>query len=62
MVFRRDRGLCQFKTAEGKICGSRYQIEIDHIVPVSAGGTNSFENLRCLCRAHNQWKSDKILT
>lgn len=59
-IFRRDKGSCQFKKPDGALCGSRYQIEIDHIVPVSAGGTNEVSNLRCLCRAHNQWKSDKI--
>lgn len=61
LIFQRDKGECQFKNASGKICGSRYQIEIDHIVPVSAGGSNAPENLRCLCRAHNQWKSDRLI-
>lgn len=58
-IFRRDKGLCQFKNSEGRICGSRFRVELDHIIPVSAGGKSSYPNLRCLCRAHNQWKSDK---
>jgi hypothetical protein len=60
-VFKRDSGRCQFSNSEGKLCGSPYQIEIDHILPLSRGGTNDIENLRCLCRAHNQWKADRII-
>ncbi len=60
-VFQRDGGRCQFKNGEGKICGTTYDIAIDHILPVSAGGGNELGNLRCLCRAHNQWKGDRIL-
>ena len=60
-IFRRDHGRCQFKNPQGKICGASYQIEIDHILPISRGGTNAIENLRCLCRAHNQWKADRIM-
>lgn len=59
LVLVRDHKQCQFKTKSGDICGSRYQIHIDHIVPLSRGGKTELSNLRCLCRAHNQWKSDK---
>lgn len=36
-------------------CGAAAE-EVDHIVPLSAGGTDSAENLRSLCRAchHDQ--------
>jgi hypothetical protein len=60
-VFRRDGGKCQHRLERGKICGSTYQIELDHIIPVSKGGKSKYENLRCLCRVHNQWKSDAVL-
>lgn len=60
-VFRRDNGRCQFKAPDGKTCNTTYNIAIDHIIPLSAGGPNTLENLRCLCRAHNQWKADKII-
>ncbi len=59
-VFRRDAGKCQFKLERGKICGSTYQVELDHIVPVSKGGRSTYMNLRCLCRVHNQWKADDL--
>lgn len=35
-------------------CESKYGLEIDHIVPVSKGGKTEIENLRVLCRNHNQ--------
>lgn len=60
-IFKRDGGRCQFKAQDGRICGSTYDIEIDHVIPVSHGGKNEPENLRCLCRAHNQWKADRVL-
>lgn len=59
-VFQRDAGKCQFKLERGKICGSTYQVELDHIVPVSKGGRSTYVNLRCLCRVHNQWKADEL--
>ncbi len=57
-VFKRDQGRCQFALPFGRICGSTYRVEIDHIQARSAGGKSVLENLRCLCRAHNQWKAD----
>jgi 5-methylcytosine-specific restriction endonuclease McrA len=34
-------------------CGSTFQLQIDHVVPLAAGGDDSLENLRVLCRSHN---------
>lgn len=48
-------GACSFTDpVTGRVCGSRYQIEIDHIVPKAMGGGDEPGNLRCLCRKHNQ--------
>lgn len=33
--------------------------EIDHVVPLSRGGTHSYDNVRCACRACNQRKGTK---
>lgn len=48
-------GKCGFADPVTKrVCGSRYQLEIDHIVPRARGGSDDPSNLRCLCRNHNQ--------
>ena len=53
-VFNRDQ-CCQFTTkTTTKICGSKWQLNIDHIQPVWAGGTNDISNLRVLCGQHNR--------
>ena len=38
-------------------CGVRYNLEYDHIIPFSQGGTATEENIRLLCRTHNQLKA-----
>jgi hypothetical protein len=52
-VYARDGGQCTFIDARGRRCGSRHQLELDHIVPVARGGKSTVENLRLLCRGHN---------
>ena len=55
-VYKRDAGQCQYRDLVSKrICLSRTAIELDHVVPFALGGASSVENLRCLCRTHNQW-------
>jgi hypothetical protein len=56
-VWRRDGSCCTY-THEGKRCGSRYQVEIDHIHGLEKG--NDPENLRLLCRQHNQWAASQV--
>jgi len=44
------------------VCGARppdVQLEVDHILAVSRGGTNDLTNLRTLCRPCNQGKRDR---
>lgn len=52
-VFQKDR-TCQHRNKDGTVCGSRHQLEVDHIHPRFAGGGNEVKNLRILCRAHNR--------
>lgn len=55
-VLKRDNYTCQS-------CGATVQdgekLEVDHITPVSKGGTNDIENLQVLCKTCNIGKSDK---
>jgi hypothetical protein len=40
-------------------CGQTTELTIDHIVPLSRGGTDELSNLRFLCPSHNSSKGDK---
>lgn len=53
-VFLRDGGCCQWRVEAGGVCGSRKWIEYDHIDPKANGGLPTVENVRLLCRFHNQ--------
>ena len=53
-VYARDDGQCTFVAQDGKRCGARDFIEIDHVDPFAVGGASNAENLRLRCRAHNQ--------
>ena len=48
-VWSRDKGSCTYPG-----CSSKHFLEYDHIQPFSLNGTSTLENLRLLCRAHNQ--------
>ncbi len=52
-VWRRDEGKCV-------ICGSQRNLEFDHIIPLSKGGSSTARNLQLLCEACNRKKSAKI--
>jgi 5-methylcytosine-specific restriction endonuclease McrA len=61
-VFFRAYHQCEYiNPVTKKRCTSRYQLEIDHVQPRALGGDNRHENLRCLCRAHNQFMAMKNL-
>jgi len=52
-VWRRDGGKCVK-------CGSRKNLEYDHIIPVAEGGSNTARNIELLCQDCNRAKSDLI--
>ena len=37
-------------------CGSRENLEIDHVVPLARGGSSRLENLQLLCQRCNRMK------
>jgi len=43
-----------------KQCGSNKDLTIDHIIPLSQGGTSESLNLQVLCRECNQAKGAKL--
>jgi len=52
-VWRRDGGRCVK-------CGSQENLEFDHIIPFSKGGSNTIRNIQLLCEKCNRSKSNKI--
>jgi 5-methylcytosine-specific restriction endonuclease McrA len=58
-IYLRDDGQCTFVAQDGKRCGARGLIEIDHIDPFAVGGVTDTHNLRLRCRAHNQQHARK---
>ncbi|MGE0633981.1 MAG: HNH endonuclease [Pseudobdellovibrionaceae bacterium] len=60
-VWKRDRGQCTFKDHKtGRVCGSKKFLEYDHVKPFALGGESTIENLRLLCRGHNQQRVSSL--
>ncbi len=55
-VFKRDKFVCQYCGA----CGPNVELEIDHVLPVSRGGTDEISNLKTSCFNCNRGKGDII--
>lgn len=53
-IFRRDGNTCQY-------CGSKKDLTIDHVVPVSKGGKSTWTNMVTACHKCNNKKGDKSL-
>ncbi len=53
-ILKSSGGACTYKDEDtGTVCGSRFQVQLDHIIPKALGGTDDPTNLRPLCRQHN---------
>lgn len=53
-IYRRDNNSCQY-------CGSTRNLTIDHLVPRSKGGEDTWENLVLACSSCNIRKGDRYL-
>ncbi len=51
-VYSRDAGVCQH-------CGGMYDLEYDHVIPLSKGGSNGANNIQLLCRPCNLRKGNR---
>lgn len=47
---------CQHRIEES---GKQYGYCVDHVMPLSRGGTNDFTNLQILCKSHNSQKKNR---
>jgi hypothetical protein len=52
-VFARDGGQCTFVGVNGQRCTERAMLELDHVNAFALGGSQTPDNLRVVCRAHN---------
>ncbi|KYG64877.1 hypothetical protein AZI86_11800 [Bdellovibrio bacteriovorus] len=59
-LFRKANACCEYVNKKNRQrCGSKYQLQIDHVKPVAFGGTSDLTNLRILCRTHNLLAAEK---
>ena len=52
-VFERDGGRCVD-------CGSSFDLQYDHVIPVALGGAGTVENVQLLCAPCNQGKGAAV--
>lgn len=60
-VWARDGGRCTFAGPDDVRCQSRRELELDHRLPRALGGKDTLENLRLLCRPHNDSERRRLL-
>jgi hypothetical protein len=59
VILNRDK-TCQFKDPRThKQCNSKHLLQVDHIQPKYAGGSDDQSNLRILCAHHNRYRCRK---
>lgn len=53
--------LCNVFNNQCLSCGSRENLEVDHVIPLAIGGSNEVSNLQPLCRTCNASKGSRII-
>ena len=59
-VWGRAGGRCEWPLDGGGVCASTLRLEFDHVVPRAHGGPSTIQNVRVLCRAHNQLAARRV--
>ncbi len=59
-VMHRDEKQCTFVSKDGKRCTEKHALQFDHKVPYAVGGSNSRDNIRLLCKAHNLLQAERF--
>jgi len=59
-VAKRDGNRCSYIAPDGTRCCETGNLELDHIEPWALGGKNTAQNLRLVCKAHNQLYAEQI--
>ncbi|HEX5217356.1 MAG TPA: HNH endonuclease signature motif containing protein [Vicinamibacterales bacterium] len=57
-VWARDQGRCAFEGHDGR-CSETGFIEFHHVIPFSAGGPSTTENIQLRCRGHNGYEAER---
>ncbi|WP_413294616.1 HNH endonuclease [Bdellovibrio sp. HCB185ZH] len=53
ILLKKSNHICEYIHGNGQRCSSKYQLQVDHKLPLALGGTNEIQNFRILCRTHN---------
>jgi len=59
-VATRDGNRCSYVAPDGRRCCETRNLELDHVEPFSLGGKSTVQNLRQVCRAHNQLYAERV--
>ena len=58
IIFKRDKNTCYICKRKLR----KYERTLDHIIPLSKGGTDSYSNLYTCCKKCNQNKGSTIIS
>ena len=53
-VILRDESQCVYRDGAKHRCAQRRWLDVHHVVPIAAGGSNEISNLQTLCSAHHR--------